>query len=84
MVRGSHNVVLALVFLCILASPNARAMNHDYKDALSKAILFFEGQRSGKLPWTQRVKWRRDSALFDGKSKNVRIIHLDVTYIDML
>ncbi|KAL2902716.1 Endoglucanase [Bienertia sinuspersici] len=25
-------------------------VNYDYKDALSKAILFFEGQRSGKLP----------------------------------
>ncbi|GJX14582.1 endoglucanase, partial [Tanacetum coccineum] len=74
MVRGSrYNVVLALVFWCILASPNACAMNHDYKDALGKAILFFEGQRSGKLPWTQRVKWRSDSALFDGQSKNVNL-----------
>lgn len=44
---------------------------YDYKDALSKAILFFEGQRSGKLPSSQRVKWRGDSALSDGKPENV-------------
>ncbi|KAJ0971128.1 hypothetical protein J5N97_019087 [Dioscorea zingiberensis] len=31
-----------------------------------KSILFFEGQRSGKLPSTQRMTWRKDSALQDG------------------
>uniref|UniRef100_A0A803LWA4 Endoglucanase n=1 Tax=Chenopodium quinoa TaxID=63459 RepID=A0A803LWA4_CHEQI len=45
--------------------------NSNYKDALGKAILFFEGQRSGKLPASRRVKWRGDSALNDGKSDNV-------------
>lgn len=45
--------------------------NYDYADALGKAILFFEGQRSGKLPSNQRVKWREDSALSDGKLQNV-------------
>ncbi|KAM7272873.1 hypothetical protein ACFE04_027537 [Oxalis oulophora] len=38
---------------------------HDYGDALSKSILFFEGQRSGKLPSTQRMSWRKNSALHD-------------------
>ncbi|KAK6158268.1 hypothetical protein DH2020_005582 [Rehmannia glutinosa] len=47
--------------------------NSDYKDALSKGILFFEGQRSGKLPATQRVKWRADSALSDGNLENVNL-----------
>ncbi|XP_057521569.1 endoglucanase-like [Amaranthus tricolor] len=47
---------------------------YDYKDALSKAILFFEGQRSGKLPSSQRVKWRGDSALSDGKPENVNLV----------
>ncbi|KAJ9549921.1 hypothetical protein OSB04_022464 [Centaurea solstitialis] len=77
MVHGISHMVRAMVFWCILASTNAQVMEHDhapsldYKDALSKAILFFEGQRSGKLPSTQRVKWRDDSALSDGESKNV-------------
>ncbi|KAL0283812.1 UNVERIFIED_CONTAM: Endoglucanase [Sesamum angustifolium] len=44
-----------------------------YEDALSKGILFFEGQRSGKLPATQRVQWRADSALSDGSLENVSL-----------
>lgn len=44
---------------------------HDYRDALVKSILFFEGQRSGKLPPSQRVSWRRDSGLSDGHSAKV-------------
>ncbi|KAL0727195.1 hypothetical protein Bca4012_023288 [Brassica carinata] len=46
----------------------------DYGDALNKSILFFEGQRSGKLPVNQRVLWRADSALSDGKPDNVNLI----------
>ncbi len=29
------------------------------------SMLFFEAQRSGKLPANQRVTWRKDSALGD-------------------
>ncbi|KAG5123103.1 hypothetical protein AAZX31_11G020900 [Glycine max] len=53
---------------------SSSANNYDYGDALGKAILFFEGQRSGNLPATQRVKWRGDSALSDGKLQNVDLI----------
>jgi hypothetical protein len=38
----------------------------DYGEALQKAIYFFECQRSGKLPATNRVAWRGDSGLKDG------------------
>lgn len=48
--------------------------NHDYKDALSKSILFFEGQRSGVLPPNQRLTWRKDSALKDGFDQNVDLV----------
>ncbi|KAK3009825.1 hypothetical protein RJ639_013950 [Escallonia herrerae] len=51
-----------------------RAASRDYGDALSKSILFFEGQRSGKLPPTQRVTWRRDSALADGFGQGVDLV----------
>ena len=44
---------------------------HNYKDALTKSILFFEGQRSGKLPSNQRMNWRRDSGLSDGSAMHV-------------
>ncbi|KAK9143263.1 hypothetical protein Syun_012663 [Stephania yunnanensis] len=46
-------------------------LKHDYGDALSKSILFFEGQRSGKLPSSQRMRWRKDSALSDGHDVGV-------------
>lgn len=44
---------------------------HNYGDALSKSILFFEAQRSGYLPSSQRIKWRGHSGLNDGKSVGV-------------
>ncbi|XP_047336051.1 endoglucanase 4-like [Impatiens glandulifera] len=47
---------------------------HDYGDALSKSILFFEGQRSGKLPSSQRTTWRDDSALRDGFDVGVDLV----------
>uniref|UniRef100_A0ACD5TT24 Uncharacterized protein n=1 Tax=Avena sativa TaxID=4498 RepID=A0ACD5TT24_AVESA len=45
----------------------------DYGNALAKAILFFEGQRSGRLPANQRTKWRGNSALTDGRQENVNL-----------
>ncbi|XXG67385.1 hypothetical protein AAC387_Pa06g0744 [Persea americana] len=47
---------------------------HDYADALSKSILFFEGQRSGKLPSNQRMNWRKNSALDDGHQIGVDLV----------
>lgn len=44
---------------------------HDYGQALSKSFLFFEAQRSGYLPGNQRVRWRADSGLHDGKASGV-------------
>jgi len=45
----------------------------NYKKALTNSLLYFEGQRSGKLPQNQRVKWRADSALKDGQDAGVNI-----------
>ncbi|GER43333.1 endoglucanase 24 [Striga asiatica] len=54
-------------FVLLLAQfPNLSAGYHDYAEALSKSILFFEGQRSGYLPADQRVTWRGHSGLGDG------------------
>ncbi|KAH7511387.1 hypothetical protein FEM48_ZijujUnG0018800 [Ziziphus jujuba var. spinosa] len=52
--------------LLLIAMVATMVDSHDYGDALTKSILFFEGQRSGKLPPTQRITWRKDSALRDG------------------
>lgn len=37
----------------------------DYGDALAKSILFYDAQRSGKLPANNPIHWRGDSALGD-------------------
>uniref|UniRef100_A0A803NFR4 cellulase n=1 Tax=Cannabis sativa TaxID=3483 RepID=A0A803NFR4_CANSA len=48
--------------------------NFNYKDALTKSIIFLEAQRSGKLPSNNRVPWRGDSGLDDGKLANVDLV----------
>ncbi|TYH80497.1 hypothetical protein ES332_D03G135900v1 [Gossypium tomentosum] len=48
--------------------------SQNYGDALSKCILFFEGQRSGKLPSNQRMIWRKDSALRDGSDLGMDLL----------
>ncbi|GAB2275267.1 hypothetical protein Dimus_010026 [Dionaea muscipula] len=50
------------------------AGSFDYGDALDKSLLFFEAQRSGKLPGNQRVKWRGDSGLHDGFLQGVDLV----------
>ena len=42
-----------------------KSHSHDYARALHLSGLFYEAQRSGKLPDTNRVPWRKDSALND-------------------
>ena len=56
-------MILVGTLLCV---ERRTGWQHNYGEALSKSILFFEGQRSGKLPPTQRMTWRKDSALDDG------------------
>ncbi|XP_056162028.1 endoglucanase 3 isoform X3 [Syzygium oleosum] len=48
--------------------------NPNYKDALAKSILFFQGQRSGRLPTNQLLSWRSTSGLSDGA-----LAHVDLT-----
>ncbi|KAF5730025.1 korrigan [Tripterygium wilfordii] len=57
-----------------IAGEEVCVTNYNYGDVLGKAIMFLEGQRSGKLPASQRVKWRANSALSDGKPDNVNLV----------
>lgn len=52
------------VFICLL-SALALCQAYDYKEVLRDSLLFYEAQRSGKLPADQKVTWRKDSALND-------------------
>ncbi|VVB09653.1 unnamed protein product [Arabis nemorensis] len=66
------SIYSSIVLLLLTILPTA--ISHDYSDALTKSILFFEGQRSGYLPKEQRMTWRRNSALNDGKNLNVDLV----------
>ncbi|CAN1265282.1 Endoglucanase 24 [Linum perenne] len=65
---------LAVVLSALSLSAAAAAPSHDYGDALTKCIMFFEGQRSGKLPDNQRLTWRKDSALKDGSDIGMDLV----------
>lgn len=43
---------------------------YNYGEVIRQSILFYEAQRSGKLPNDNRVPWRRDSALNDQGSNS--------------
>ena len=43
----------------------------NYGEALQKSMFFYEAQRSGALPDSNRINWRGDSALHDGESEGV-------------
>jgi hypothetical protein len=66
-------VLVGLAMALAAAAQVASAVGHDYRQALSKSILYFEAQRSGRLPGSQRVAWRADSGLLDGKANGVRV-----------
>ncbi|KAJ4842070.1 hypothetical protein Tsubulata_039963 [Turnera subulata] len=68
--RSSIAIFLALsaIFQGLVVSVNA---HFNYKDALTKSIIFLEAQRSGKLPPNHRPAWRGDSGLDDGKLASV-------------
>lgn len=43
-------------------------------DVLNKSILFYEAQRSGVLPASNRISWRGDSATEDGSYSEIDLI----------
>lgn len=58
-----------ITWLAVFQCCNGHDFN--YKEALTKSLMFLEAQRSGKLPADNRIPWRGDSALDDGKEANV-------------
>ncbi|GAB5037246.1 beta-endoglucanase [Nannochloropsis oceanica] len=47
------------------------AEKYSYGHVMKLSLLFYEAQRSGKLPKNNRIDWRDDSALEDGKDVGV-------------
>ncbi len=58
-------VAVVSVTRLALAVPVASG-EFNYAEALQESMLFYESQRSGKLPADNRVNWRGDSDLTDG------------------
>src|SRR5262245_1500830 len=63
--------VLTAATISAIATPQATAApsatgEFNYAEALQESMLFYESQRSGKLPADNRVSWRGDSDLTDG------------------
>ncbi|GFR70523.1 endoglucanase [Elysia marginata] len=57
-------VLFGASVLLLIATRSAEAAK-DYGAALGKSILFYDAQRSGKLPGNNPIPWRGDSALSD-------------------
>lgn len=53
------------------ASPNANRPNKQWATLLGDSLYFYDAQRTGKLPSSNRVSWRNDSLLNDGQSAGV-------------
>ena len=51
----------------VVTKPPRETGKYNYGDVLGKSILFYEAQRSGRLPLNNRIHWRKDSALGDGR-----------------
>lgn len=69
--------VVVVLMLCLAGQAFGQL---DYGQALTKSLLFFEAQRSGKLPGDQKVTWRGDSALRDGSEGGVRLKSIAFIY----
>jgi len=73
-----HGLGVALLVLLLVAAvlggAEAEGKAHNYEDALQKSLLYFEAQRSGRLPHSQRVAWRHHSGLTDGLEQGVRCV----------
>ncbi|CAG8459133.1 8041_t:CDS:10 [Cetraspora pellucida] len=53
--------------------PGIPKEGNDYSKLLAYSLYFYEAQRSGILPPNNRVSWRRNSAIDDGKDRGVNL-----------
>ncbi|XP_074318222.1 endoglucanase 11-like [Silene latifolia] len=72
--KCSITLKIVYIILAILPFSFSNFTSKNYKDALSKSLLYFEAQRSGHLPHNQRVAWRNHSGLLDGLEQGVELV----------
>ncbi|CAN6447095.1 unnamed protein product [Victoria cruziana] len=66
--------ILAIVTSSFSSPALATNEGYDYREALTKSLLYLEAQRSGRLPYNQRVTWRHHSGLTDGLEQGVDLV----------
>ncbi|VAI49546.1 unnamed protein product [Triticum turgidum subsp. durum] len=77
--RAALLLVLAVLLAAVAAAEGSKSGSgdgkaHNYEEALRKSLLYFEAQRSGRLPHGQRVPWRDHSGLTDGLEQGVDLV----------
>ncbi|KAF4403658.1 hypothetical protein CsatB_023401 [Cannabis sativa] len=78
-------VLAGLITLIVKTVPrhkHAHAPPDNYTLALHKALMFFNAQRSGKLPKHNNVSWRGNSCTHDGKEGDSIMKDLSGGYYD--
>uniref|UniRef100_A0A2P2KG68 cellulase n=1 Tax=Rhizophora mucronata TaxID=61149 RepID=A0A2P2KG68_RHIMU len=60
--------LITLIVKTVPRHHHSKLPSDNYTLALHKALMFFNAQRSGKLPKHNNVSWRGNSCLNDGKS----------------
>ena len=55
------------ILFSALLFPASVSAQYNYAEALQKTMFFYEAQRSGKMPADNRIVWRGDSHLQDGR-----------------
>lgn len=65
LVRPDENQPKTLSLSTVTPPPSQLSPGYDYADHLEASLLFYEAQRSGKLPATNRIRFRNDSSLND-------------------
>ncbi|KAK4794369.1 hypothetical protein SAY86_012363 [Trapa natans] len=68
LVSGFLAGFITLIVKTVPRHHHSHASTDNYTLALRKALMFFNAQRSGKLPRHNNVSWRGNSCLQDGKS----------------
>lgn len=61
-------IKLALLLLGLVAS--SKAGDYNYGQVIEKSLLFYEAQRTGRLPADNRISWRGDSFVTDRGTNN--------------
>lgn len=56
-----------------VTAPSGVIPNSQWSSLLGDLLYFYEAQRSGILPASNRVKWRNDSALSDGQDVQLNL-----------